>query len=269
VCSEATISQRILRAKLTIAEKGLEYVTPERSELRERVVSTLAVVYALFNEGHTGRTGPLMRLDLQSESLRLGRLLGELLPNEAEVFGLTAMIAFSVARAAERVDDKGVPILLAKQVRSRWDKALLREGLLELQRARSLRGRGPYVLQAEISAYHVTAPTWESTDWNAILCLYDELLEQTGSPIVALNRAIAVSMCHGPEYGLRELAALGPLLVDYHLLYATRADFLDRAGRDPLPDLQKALSLVTNDGERRLLQQRYELVTRRASDQER
>jgi RNA polymerase sigma factor (sigma-70 family) len=256
VCSEDTISQRVLRAKETIEKKQLAYALPAHSEIAQRVVAALGVVYAMFNEGHTSRSGPLMRVDLQAEALRLGRLLGDLVPQEPEVFGLIAIMAFGAARARTRVDEEGVPILLSVQDRSHWDRPLLREGLTALQRTRSLGGRGPYVLQAGIAACHVTAPRWEETDWRKILGLYDELLAPTRSPIVALNRAIAVSMCHGPEAALRELAPLEAPLASYHLFYATRADFEERAGMDARADLRRALDLATNEGERKLLERR-------------
>jgi RNA polymerase sigma-70 factor, ECF subfamily len=260
-CSEATVSQRILRAKQTLEEKRVQYSIPERDELGARVAAVLGVVYAMFNEGHTSRAGELMRLDLQAEALRLGRLLCDLVPREPEAFGLVAMMAFSAARASTRVDAEGLPVLLDAQDRSKWNKELVREGLMALQRARSLGGRGPYVLQAEIAAAHVTAPTWESTDWAAIVARYDALAAITDSPIVALNRAIAVSMLEGPSAGLAALRDLERPLADYHLFYATRADFLGRAGKDPRPDLRKALSLATNEGERRLLKRRLERNT--------
>ncbi len=256
VCSEATVSQRILRAKQTLEEKGVGYAVPDRHDLAPRVSAVLAVVYAMFNEGHTGRTGPLMRLDLQAEALRLGRLLCDLVPLEPEAFGALAIMAFGAARAHTRVDDEGLPILLAAQDRSRWNKELLREGLMALRRARSLGGRGPYVLQAEIAAAHVTAPTWESTDWATIVGAYDALTEAAPSPIVALNRAVAVSMHAGPSAGLAALKALERPLAGYHLLYATRADMLERAGEDPRRDLERAISLAMNDAERRLLERR-------------
>jgi predicted RNA polymerase sigma factor len=249
-----------LRAKQTIEEKGLAYALPEKDELGPRVSAVLGVVYAMFNEGHTGTTGGLMRLDLQAEALRLGRLLCDLVPSEPEVFGLLAMMAFSAARAHTRVDAEGAPILLSAQDRSAWDKELLREGLMALARARSLDRRGPYILQAEIAAAHVTAPTWERTDWGAIVALYDALTAIAPSPIVALNRAIAVSMRDGPSAGVSALKELEGPLADYHLFYAARADFLERAGRDPSRDLRKALALVKNEGERRLLQRRLEGV---------
>jgi RNA polymerase sigma-70 factor (ECF subfamily) len=256
VCSEATVSQRILRAKQTLDEKKVGYAIPERDELAERVSAVLGVVYAMFNEGHTGRTGPLMRLDLQAEALRLARLLCDLVPGEAEAFGALAIMAFGAARAHTRVDDEGLPILLAAQDRSRWNRELLREGLMALRRARSLGARGPYVLQAEIAAAHVTAPTWESTEWATILAAYDALAEVSPSPVVALNRAVAASMLAGPTAGLAALRELERPLADYHLFYATRADMLERAGGDPRADLETAISLTMNDGEKRLLERR-------------
>jgi RNA polymerase sigma-70 factor (ECF subfamily) len=256
VCSPATVSQRILRAKQIIEEKRLPYETAGRDELSTRSAAVLGVVYAMFNEGHTGLSGELMRLDLQGEALRLGRLLCDLMPREFEAFGLLALMAFGAARAHTRVDADGVPVLLDAQDRSRWNKELLREGLMALARARSLGGRGPYVVQAEIAAVHVTAPDWESTEWPSIVALYGELLSIAPSPIVALNRAIAVSMRDGPSEGLAALKELERPLADYHLFYAARADFLERMGRDGRADLRKALSLVTNEGERRLLERR-------------
>ena len=256
VCSEATVSQRILRAKQTIGDKRVAYAIPERSDLTERVSAALGVLYAMFNEGHTGRSGPLMRLDLQAEALRLARLLCDLAPREPEVFGALAIMAFGAARAHTRVDDEGLPVLLAAQDRSRWNTELLREGLVALRRARSLGGGGPYVWQAVIAATHVTAQTWESTDWQTIVAAYDALAQVAPSPVVALNRAIAVSMSAGPAAGLSDLSAVERDLADYHLFYAARADMLERSGGDPRPDLEKALSLATNEGERRLLERR-------------
>jgi RNA polymerase sigma-70 factor (ECF subfamily) len=256
VCSEATVSQRILRAKQTIEDRSASYAVPEREDVADRVGAALAVLYAMFNEGHTGRSGPLMRLDLQAEALRLARLLCDLVPREPEAFGALAIMAFGAARAHTRVDDEGLPILLAAQDRSRWNRELLREGLMALRRARSLGGRGPYVLQAEIAAAHVTAPKWESTDWANIVAAYDALAEVSPSPVVALNRAVAVSMLAGPSAGLAALTALERPLADYHLFYAARADMLERTGGDPRPDLERAISLAMNEGERRLLERR-------------
>jgi RNA polymerase sigma-70 factor, ECF subfamily len=263
VTSEATVSQRILRAKRAIEDAHLAYTAPVRAELEPRVAAVLAVVYAMFNEGHTARSGPLMRLDLQAEALRLGRLVCDLAPNGPEAFGLVALMAFSAARARTRVDDDGLPILLDAQNRSQWSTDVIRDGLMALQRARSLGGRGPYVLQAEIAAAHVTAPAWEQTDWAAIIALYDALVEVAPSPIVELNRAIAISMRDGPQAGLTALESLARALADYHLFYATRADLLERLGKDPRPDLKKALALATNDGERKLLERRLERIAAR------
>ena len=262
VCSEDTVSQRILRAKQTLDDKKVGYAAPERNDLAERMSAALGVVYAMFNEGHTGRSGPLMRLDLQAEALRLARPLCDLVPREPEAFGALAITAFGTARAHTRVDDEGLPVLLATQDRSRWNRELLREGLIALRRARSLGGRGPYVLQAEIAAVHVTAPRWESTDWAAIVAAYDALAKVSPSPVMALNRAVAVSMLAGPAAGLAALKTLGRPLADYHLFYATRADMLERTGGDPRPDLERAISLATNEGEKRLLERRLAIVSR-------
>lgn len=256
LCSEATVSQRILRAKQTLEATKLPFGLPDRRELDARSAAVLGVVYALFNEGHIGRTGEWMRLDLQAEALRLGRLLGDLLPREPEAFGLLALMAFNAARAATRVDDDGNPVLLSAQDRARWDKELVREGLMARERARSLAGRGPYVLQAELASLHATAPTWESTNWAAMVAIYDALDALAPSSVVKMNRAIAVSMLRGPRAGLDALKGLARDLEGYHLFYAARADLLERAGDDPRRDLEKALRLATNDAERRLLRAR-------------
>jgi RNA polymerase sigma factor (sigma-70 family) len=262
MCSEATVSQRILRAKRTLEDKRIRYELPGRAELTDRVSAVLGVVYSIFNEGHIARSGELMRVDLQAEALRLGRLICDLVPGEPEAFALVALMAFGAARAHTRVDPDGVPILLDAQDRSQWRRDLLREGLMALSRARALGGRGPYVVQAGIAAAHVTAPSWELTDWAVIIALYDELAAIAPSPVVALNRAVAVAMRDGPDAGLAALRSLEPELAAYHLFYATRADLLARAGRDPRRDLRKALSLATNDGERRLLERRLERWTK-------
>jgi RNA polymerase sigma-70 factor, ECF subfamily len=257
---EKTIAQRIGRAKKTIEDEQLSYEVPERAELRERVASVLAVVYLLFNEGHTTRQGPLMRLDLQAEALRLGRLLCDLLPSEPEVFGLFALITFSVARAVTRTDERGELRLLSEQDRSRWNRLTIKEGLMALQRARRLGGRGSYILQAEISACHAAAESWDTTDWIRILGCYDELLALTPSPVVALNRAVAVSMHDGPAEGLAALAELEAPLASYHLFYATRADFRRRLGQDARDDYRRALELAGNESERSFLRRRIDEV---------
>jgi RNA polymerase sigma-70 factor (ECF subfamily) len=257
---EKTIAQRITRAKKTIEDERLPYEVPERVELPQRLASVLAVVCLVFNEGHTTHEGPLMRLDLQAEALRLGRLLCDLLPDEPEVFGLFALMALSFARAATRTDERGELLLLSEQDRSRWDRPMIKEGLMALQRARRLGGRGSYVLQAEIAACHTTAPTWDGTDWSHILRCYDELLALAPSPVAALNRAVAVCMHVGPSAGLAALADLEPPLATYHLFYALRADFRRRLGQDARDDYHRALELAGNESERSFLRRRIDEV---------
>jgi len=237
------------------------YEVPERPELPERLGSVLAVPYLVFNDGHTTREGSLMRLDLQAEALRLCRLLCDLLPNEPEVFGLLGLISFSVARAAARTDERGDLLLLSEQNRALWDRATLKEGFLALQRARRLAGGGSYVLQAEISACHAAAPTWADTEWHRILGIYDQLLALTPSPVVALNRAVALCMDVGPAAGLAALEALETPLSGYHLFYALRADFRARLGQDARDDYRRALALTSNESERRFLARKIDAVS--------
>jgi RNA polymerase sigma-70 factor (ECF subfamily) len=253
LCPETTIAQRIVRAKRTIDGKRLPYEVPGRAELPDRVASVLAVVYLIFNEGHIGRTGALMRLDLQREALRLVHLLCDLLPDEAEVFALLALIAFGCARAATRTDAHGELVLLSAQDRSRWDRALIKDGLVALERARRIGPRGSYVLEAEISGWHITASEWDSTNWAAIVESYDALYALDSTPVIALNRAVALCMHKGPAAGLAALADLEEPLSRYHHFYATRADFRRRLGLDATDDYRRALELVENDDERRFL----------------
>ena len=255
---EKTVAQRLTRAKATIQEKRLPYEVPERAELSQRLASVLAVVYLIFNEGHTARAGTLMRVDLQEEALRLARLLCDLLPNEPETYALFALVAFSLARAASRTDERGEVLLLAQQDRTRWNRPLIKEALLALTRARRLGGRESYRWQAEIAACHVTAPTWEHTDWGRIVTAYDQLVASSPSPVVALNRAVALSMIAGPAEALEALAPLEAPLHQYHLFYATRADLRRRLGQDGRDDYARALALTTNEGERRFLQRQLE-----------
>ncbi len=235
---EKAVAMRLVRAKQAIIDKQLPYEVPDRAELPERLASVLAVVYLLFNEGHTTHEGALMRLDLQAEALRLSRLLGDLLPSEPEVFGLFALITFSVARAATRTDEHGDLLLLSEQDRARWDRPMIKEGLVALERARRLGGRGSYVVQAEIAACHATAATWEETDWGHILRDYDELLALTPSPVVAMNRAVAVAMHAGVAEGLAALTELEEPLARYHLFHALRADLRSKLGQDPARGLR-------------------------------
>jgi RNA polymerase sigma-70 factor (ECF subfamily) len=255
---ERTIAQRLVRARRTIEEAGIPYEVPGRAELPARLASVLAVVYLVFNEGHTTREGALMRVDLQAAALRLGRVLCDLLPEEPEVFGLYALVAFGLARAATRVDEDGRLLLLSEQDRARWDRATIKEGLVALLRGRRLGGKGAYQLQAEIAAHHATAPTWEATDWGRILRAYDELLALAPSPVVALNRAVAVSMHQGPAAGLAELAALEAPLHGYHLFHAVRADLRSRLGHDARDDYRRALALASNEAERAFLRRRID-----------
>ena len=257
VSPEKTIAQRIVRAKRTIEEAKVPYAAPERAELPARLDAVLTVVYLLFNEGHTPREGALVRSDLQAAALRLCRILCDLLPMEPEVFGLFTLIAFGVARTATRTEN-GELVQLADQDRSRWDRATIKEALVALQRARRLGGRESYVLQAEIAACHVTAATWEATDWGRILHLYDALLALAPSPVVALNRAVAVAMHRGPAEGMDALATLESDLASYHLFYAVRADFRSRLGEDARDDYQRAFELATNETERRHLRGRMD-----------
>ncbi|MEO6602307.1 MAG: sigma-70 family RNA polymerase sigma factor [Polyangiaceae bacterium] len=250
---EKTVAQRIVRAKKTIEDNHVPYEVPDRADLPERLTSVLAVVYLVFNEGYTTRDGALMRLDLQAEALRLAKLLCNLLPTEPEVFGLLALVACSFARAATRTDESGELLLLSEQDRSRWDKATIKEGLMALEHARRLGGREGYVLQAEIAACHATAKEWETTDWSAILRYYDELMVRSPSPVVALNRAVAVCMHQGPKEALAALAALAVPLGRYHLFYAMRADFRGRLGEDARDDYRRALDLTGNESERQFL----------------
>jgi RNA polymerase sigma-70 factor (ECF subfamily) len=250
---EKTIAQRIVRAKRTIEDQHVAYAVPERAELEERLASVFAVVYLIFTEGHTSREGPLIRIDLQAEAFRLAAALCDLLPNEPEAFGLFALIAFSVARTGTRVDERGELILLSDQDRTRWDRQIITDGLVALERARRLRGDEVYVLQAEIAACHATATTWLGTDWSRILRCYDELVARTPSPVVALNRAVAVCMHAGPVAGLAALAELEPSLTTYYLFFATRADFRSQLGEDARDDYQRALALAQNDSERTFL----------------
>ena len=258
LCPEKTIARRLTRAKRTLEEERIAYAVPERAELPERLAPVLAVVYLLFNEGHTTREGPLMRLDLQAEALRLARVLCDLLPDEPEVFGLYALIAFGVARAATRMDERGELLLLSEQNRSRWDRAAIKEGLVALLRGRRLGGGESYLLQAEIAACHATAPTWEATDWARISSAYDELLKVAPSPVVAMNRAVAICMQEGPAAGLAALAPLEAELASYHLFYALRADFRSRRGEDARDDYRRALELAGNESERAFLRKKID-----------
>ena len=232
---EPTIAQRIVRAKRLIRTRRLPYAVPEAAELPARLASVLAVIYLVFNEGHTAREGDrLVRDEVCEEALRLGAMLVELMPGDPEALGLLALMELTAARAPARTDPRGDVVLLADQDRARWDAARVARGLGLLERAGPLEGAGPYRLQAAIAACHAGAPSWAATDWRAIAQLYARLEALTPSPVIALNRAIAVGMAEGPAAALTLLDALeGPALAGYHHLPAARGDCLRRLGRWP------------------------------------
>ncbi|MFL9667619.1 RNA polymerase sigma factor [Variovorax sp. AB1(2024)] len=256
---EATVAQRIVRAKRTLAEARVPFEVPRRRELEGRLASVLEVIYLIFNEGYSATAGDdWMRPALCDEALRLGRILAELMPKEAEVHGLVALMEIQASRTAARVGASGEPVLLLEQNRARWDHMLIRRGLAALARAESLGGAlGPYALQAAIAACHGRARTADETDWARIAALYDALAELAPSPIVELNRAVALSMAFGPAAGLEVVDALmdEPALKGYHLLPTVRGDLLFKLGRydEARREFDRAAALTRNTRERALL----------------
>ncbi len=257
---EPTIAQRIVRAKRTLADARVPYEVPRRAELAERLASVLEVIYLIFNEGYAATAGDdWMRPRLCEDALRLGRILAGLMPDEPEVHGLVALMEIQASRARARVGPGGEPILLLDQNRARWDQLLIRRGLAALARAEELTegARGPYTLQAAIAACHARARTAEETDWARIAALYGELAELLRSPVVELNRAVAVSMADGPAAGLALVDRLlaEPSLTSYHLLPSVRGDLLDKLGRhaEARAEFERAASLTRNARERELL----------------
>jgi RNA polymerase sigma factor (sigma-70 family) len=256
---EATVAQRIVRAKRTLAEAKVPFDVPRGHELVERLASVLQVVYLIYNEGYSASAGAdWMRPALCEEALRLGRVLAELAPQEPEVHGLVALMEIQSSRARARTDARGAPVLLLEQDRSRWDQLLIRRGLAALARAEQIgRGLGPYALQAAIAACHARARRAEDTDWNRIAALYDGLAQLAPSPVVELNRAVALSMAFGPETGLEVADALldEPALKNYHLLPSVRGDFLFKLGRkrEARAEFERAAALTQNERERDLL----------------
>lgn len=234
--SEATMAQRLVRAKRKIAGAAIPFRTPSASEMPERLTSVLGVVYLVFTEGHLASAGDeLVRTDLCREAIRLARLLVRLMPDEAEVDGLLALLLFQDSRRATRVDDRGRLVRLEDQNRTRWDGDEIAEGVGVLSRALRRGAPGTYVLQAAIASCHATAGTVEATDWARIRSLYDLLLEQTGSPVVALNRSVAVSQVEGPAAALRlldELVDAAPAVDGWHLFHVTRAEMWRESGDD-------------------------------------
>jgi len=259
---EATMAQRIVRAKRTLSESHVPFEVPRGAEFEARLASVLQAIYLVFNEGYSATAGDeWLRPALCEDALRLGRILAELVPKEPEVHGLVALMEIQASRSKARVTADGEPVLLLEQDRSRWDQLLIHRGLAALERAESLsETRGSYVLQAEIAACHARARTPEETDWHRIAELYRELAELTRSPIVELNRAVAVSMAFGPALGLDLVDALRdePSLAGYHLYPAVRADLLTKLGRanEARSELERAASLTRNERERALLLER-------------
>ncbi len=257
--SEPTIAQRIVRAKRTLAEQHVPFEVPRGPELEARLGSVLEVIYLIFNEGYSATAGDdWMRPGLCEDALRLGRILAELMQSRAEVHGLVALMEIQASRSQARVGPGGEPVLLLEQNRARWDQLLIRRGLAALERAESLGGeRGPYTLQAEIAACHARARRAEDTDWKRIAELYTELSSVVPSPIVALNRAVAVSMAYGPALAIELVDALSAegSLDDYHLLPSVRGDLLEKLGRreEAQREFLRAAELTRNARERALL----------------
>ena len=260
--SESTLAQRIVRAKRTLAEAHVPFEVPGRDELPKRLASVLEVIYLVFNEGYAATAGDdWMRPTLCEEALRLGRILAELAPHEPEVHGLVALMEIQASRSRARIGPSGEPILLLDQDRARWDWLLIGRGLAALERAERLGGTlGPYALQAAIAACHARARSADDTDWARIAALYDALAGLTPSPVVELNRAVAVGMAAGPAAGLKLVDELRsePALEGYHLLPSVRGDLLEKLGRleEARAEYELAASLTRNEPVRRLLAER-------------
>jgi RNA polymerase sigma factor (sigma-70 family) len=259
LAAEATIAQRIVRAKKTLSANKVPFEVPEREELQDRLSTVLEVIYLMFNEGYSATSGAdWIRPLLCQEALRLGRVLAEIAPQEPEVHGLVALMEIQSSRFKTRVNNQGEPILLMDQNRSQWDQLLIRRGLAALERSRKLgRSLGPYSLQAAISACHAQASTAEETDWIRIAALYEALSRVAPSPIVELNRAVAISKAFGPAFGLQLIDELNaePSLNGYYLLPSVRGDLLVKLGRydEARTEFERAASMTRNERERTLL----------------
>jgi RNA polymerase sigma factor (sigma-70 family) len=260
--AEPTIAQRIVRAKRTLSEAQVPFEVPRGTEFTARLSSVLQVIYLVFNEGYSATAGDdWLRPALCEDALRLGRILAELVPNEAEVHGLVALMEIQASRAKARVGPSGEPILLLEQNRAHWDRLLIHRGLAALERAQRIGGqKGTYAIQAEIAACHARAATNEETDWARIAGLYGELGEIAPSPVVELNRAVAVSMAFGPEAGLELVNPLqnDPAMRSYHLLPSVRGDLLKKLGRreEARAEFERAAAITRNARERNLLLER-------------
>ena len=259
---EPTIAQRIVRAKRTLTEARVPFEVPAGAELGSRLATVLEVLYLIFNEGYSATVGDdLMRPALCDDAIRLARILAELAPNEVEVHGLVALMEIQASRTRTRTNAAGEPVLLMDQDRSQWDMLLIQHGLASLRRAEHLkRELGPYTLQAEIAACHARAATPEQTDWERIVAIYNALSQIAGSPIVELNRAVAVGMAFGPAEGLEIVDTLrdDPVLKNYHHLPSVRGDLLKKLGRleEARVEFERAASLTRNERERKFLQGR-------------
>jgi predicted RNA polymerase sigma factor len=259
--SEPAIAQRIVRAKRTLAEARVPFEVPAGADRRERLTSVLEAIYLIFNEGYAATAGnDVLRPELVEDALRLGRMLAALMPNEPEVHGLIALIEIQASRMRARVGPSGEPVLLLDQDRGKWNRLLINRGLEALSRAEKLGSLGPYALQAAIAACHARAATPEQTDWQRIAALYDALAQLLPTPIVELNRAVAIGMAFGPEAGLEIVERLvdESSLQSYHLLPAVRADLFLKLGRgsEARTEFERAASLARNSRDRALLLER-------------